>query len=168
VIGGQFDGGAVDNMVDLNKYGSISEKQLTGKARLAHTYVRFQDGSIADCTANQFDSAIPECWFPADTARYLVTDMCYILPKERPGILSYWKPEVSHGDGGGMIKKKMDLDHRDAGAERSKAVKEMRDYDGMPYERGATYNPRTGERTNHVSLGGQIGSRPPQTRSDSE
>ena len=35
-----------------------------------HAFVRFDDGSILDLTADQFDSSLPRVWWPADPARY--------------------------------------------------------------------------------------------------
>ena len=35
-----------------------------------HAFVRFDDGSILDVTADQFDSSLPRVWWPADPARY--------------------------------------------------------------------------------------------------
>ena len=37
-----------------------------------HAFVRFEDGTIADITADQFDRCLPSAWFPADPARYVV------------------------------------------------------------------------------------------------
>merc|ERR1719210_1168785 len=34
-----------------------------------HTFLVFDDGSIADITADQFDD-VPQLWWPADEARY--------------------------------------------------------------------------------------------------
>eukprot|EP00316_Scyphosphaera_apsteinii_P006390 CAMPEP_0119341900 /NCGR_PEP_ID=MMETSP1333-20130426/103580_1 /TAXON_ID=418940 /ORGANISM="Scyphosphaera apsteinii, Strain RCC1455" /LENGTH=84 /DNA_ID=CAMNT_0007353997 /DNA_START=7 /DNA_END=261 /DNA_ORIENTATION=+ len=37
-----------------------------------HSWVQFDDGSIADLTADQFDARLPKSWWPADQARYRV------------------------------------------------------------------------------------------------
>ena len=37
-----------------------------------HAFVLFDDGSIADCAADQFDPQLPRAWFPADPQRYRV------------------------------------------------------------------------------------------------
>ena len=36
----------------------------------AHSFVVFGDGSIADCTADQFDGEVPKLWWPAEASRY--------------------------------------------------------------------------------------------------
>ena len=40
---------------------------------MPHAFVRFEDGSIADVTADQFDDALPAVWWPADASRYHLT-----------------------------------------------------------------------------------------------
>ena len=35
-----------------------------------HAFVLFEDGSIADVTADQFDASLPPIWWPADPTRY--------------------------------------------------------------------------------------------------
>lgn len=35
-----------------------------------HSFVLFDDGHIADLTADQFDISVPQLWYPADPSRY--------------------------------------------------------------------------------------------------
>ncbi|CAJ1432927.1 unnamed protein product, partial [Effrenium voratum] len=35
-----------------------------------HSFVAFEDGHIADLTADQFDVSVPQLWYPADPSRY--------------------------------------------------------------------------------------------------
>eukprot|EP00439_Symbiodinium_sp_Y106_P034792 s2276_g4.t1 len=35
-----------------------------------HSFILFEDGTIADITADLFDTSVPQLWFPADSARY--------------------------------------------------------------------------------------------------
>lgn len=61
-----------------------------------HTYVVFEDGSIADLTADQWDSRAPRLWFPADPHRYRPTareaDEARAMRKEFQGIgLARWR-----------------------------------------------------------------------------
>jgi len=39
-----------------------------------HSFVLFDDGTIADVTADQFDPDLPQLWWPADPARYALND----------------------------------------------------------------------------------------------
>lgn len=39
-----------------------------------HSFLLFDDGSIADITADQFNSCLPQLWWPADLGRYCLND----------------------------------------------------------------------------------------------
>ena len=45
-----------------------------------HTFLRFEDGSIADLTADQFDESLPAVWWPAEAACYQLTRAPSVLP----------------------------------------------------------------------------------------
>lgn len=70
-VAGDFVGGSVASLQALHAsaLGTMTPSEYTGQG-LAHSYLRFEDGSIADCTADQFDSKLPRCWWPADASRY--------------------------------------------------------------------------------------------------
>ncbi len=49
-------------------------------AAMPHCFLRFADGTIADLTADQFEEALPQVWWPADATRYSLTRAASSLP----------------------------------------------------------------------------------------
>jgi len=47
----------------------LVRKRKGGQRWSAHSFTAFEDGSIADITADQFDK-VPQLWWPADSSRY--------------------------------------------------------------------------------------------------